>query len=399
MSNTTKLQDLCAEIHQELTSNILPYWIEYAIDRKNGGFIGRINLNNERIMEANKGLVLNARILWTFSAAFGHFQKDEYLMMAQRAFKYLIRHFLDQRRGGYYWMLDAKGKPVDKKKQVYGQAFVIYALAEYFDTTKDNEALDEAIQIFNLIEEFSYDPEYEGYMDALSANWKRMANTRLSEKDAIAPKTMNTHLHLLEAYTRLFQVWQDDKLMHQLRMLIHLHIDKIINVSTGHFDLFFDEKWNCTSDFFSYGHDIEGAWLLQLAADVLNDGKLKKPVRNIANRLTEITLNDGVAPDGGVMYEGTTEKVINPERHWWPQAEGMVGFMDAYQETGEQKYLDAVYNIWQFTKKYIVDPTGEWYRRVDANHRTFPEDDKAGPWKACYHNSRACLQLLQRQSC
>lgn len=399
MVNINKLQNLCNELHNELTGNIYHYWLENTIDRKNGGFIGQITVDNKRILEANKGLVMNARILWTFSAAFSHFQQDEYLMMAQRAYKYLMENFFDQKRGGYYWMLNYKGKPIDKKKQMYGQAFVIYALVEYFDATKDNGALDEAIQVFNLIEEFSYDPENLGYFDALSANWKKMADTRLSEKDANAPKTMNTHLHILEAYTRLYQVWQDDHLKNQLITLVHLHLEKIINPETGHFDLFFDEKWKCTSDFFSYGHDIEGAWLMQLAADVLEDEKLKASVRKAANRLADITLAEGIAPDGGVMYEGNTERVINPERHWWPQAEGMVGFLDAYNATGDQKYLDAVITIWEFTKTFIVNPTGEWYWSVDENHNINPNQDKIGPWKAPYHNSRACLQLLQRQNC
>ncbi len=399
MDNIKEIQHLCDELHSELIENIYHYWIKNSIDHKNGGFVGRITVDNKRIMEANKGLVMNARILWTFSAAFSHFQRDEYLMMAQRAYKYIVENFFDQKRGGYYWMLNYKGRAIDKKKQIYGQAFVIYALAEFFDATKDNDALDDAIRLFSLIEEFSHDPDHEGYFDALSTNWKKMADTRLSEKDANAPKTMNTHLHILEAYTRLFQVWQDDRLKEQLARLINIHLDKIINPNTGHFDLFFDEAWNCTSDYFSYGHDIEGAWLMTLAAEVLEDEKLKIAVHKAANRLADITLDEGIAPDGGVMYEGTTEKVINPERHWWPQAEGMVGFFDAFSATGDQKYLDAVINIWNFTKKHIVNPTGEWYWSVDENHNINPEEDKIGPWKAPYHNSRACIQLLQRQNC
>lgn len=393
------LQNVCNELNRELTENILQFWMENSLDRRNGGFVGRINIENERFLDADKGLVMNARVLWTFSAAFSHFQKDEYLMMAQRAYRYIAENFFDQKRGGYYWMLNHKGRPIEKKKQIYGQAFIIYALAEYFDATKENKALDEAIQIFNLIENFSYDPKYKGYYDALSVSWKQMTDMRLSDKDANAPKTMNTHLHILEAYTRLYQVWQNEHLKKQLTSLVHIHLDKIIDPDSGHFNLFFDEEWNCTSDFFSYGHDIEGAWLMQLAVDTLNDSTLKEPVRKSANRLANITLAEGIADDGGVMYEGTATEIINPERHWWPQAEGMVGFMDAFEATGEQKYLDAVVGIWDFTKKHIVDPTGEWYWLVDAQHQIDPTQDKIGPWKAPYHNSRACLQLLQRQNC
>jgi mannobiose 2-epimerase len=399
MNNTRLLQKLCSEIHDELTENILNYWIEHTLDRTHGGFVGQISVDNIRNARADKSLVLNSRILWTFSAAFSHFQKDEYLMMAQRALNYLYEHFLDTRKGGMHWMLNYRGKPEIKKKQIYGQAFSIYALAEYFDATKDNQALDEAIQLFNLIENFSFDPEFDGYYDALSPNWKATTDTRLSDKDENALKTMNTHLHVLEAYTRLYQVWQDEHLKKQLTGLVRIHLDKIINPETGHFDLFFDREWNCSSEVFSYGHDIEGAWLMQLAVDALEDQQLIVPVREAANRLAATTLAEGIAEDGGVIYEGTPEKVINYERHWWPQAEGMVGFMDAYEATGEQKYLDAALGIWEFTKKHIINPTGEWYWRVDKNHEINPTDDKVGPWKAPYHNSRACFEILQRQKC
>lgn len=385
------------EIQDEISLNILPFW-DKVIDRERGGFFGRIRNDGKIIENAPKSAVLNTRILWTYSAVFRYLEDRKYLDLAERAYSYILHHFQDREEGGIFWMVDAYGNPIEKKKQIYAQAFCIYALSEYFFITKDPKALDLAVQIFSLIEAHGYDPGFSGYQEAFSREWDLLEDVRLSEKDKNERKSMNTHLHLLEAYTNLSKVWKSQKLKQQLERLVAIFIEKIIDPKTGHSHLFFDDRWNVRSDIVSYGHDIEASWLLYEAGEVLRNQELSAKIEKASLRLTEITLKEGVDKDGGLMNEGNIQGVVDSDKHWWPQAEAMVGLLNAFQTTEEVKFYEASYRCWEFVKTHIVDREfGEWFFRVDRQGNAYRiEEDKVGPWKGPYHNTRSCLELLRR---
>ena len=353
------------EIKNELKNNILAFWNK-TVDEENGGFLGRILTNGKIIKDSPKSAVLNTRILWTYSLVYRKFKEEIYLELAQRAYDYMERFFRDQEKGGIYWMLDCKGNPIDTKKQIYAQAFCIYALVDYYKISDNQDVLNWAIDTFELIEKHSFDPDYPGYFEALDRNWNRTEDVRLSEKDQNEDKTMNTHLHLLEAYTNFFRIWKNEKLEKQLKVLIHIFPDKIVDPKTGHFNLFFDERWNLKSNIFSYGHEIEGSWLLYEAAEMIDDEALMERVKKTSLKLANITLAEGIDTDGGIMLEGDTNGVIDTDKHWWPQIEAMVGFLNAFQISNDQKFFEASHNCWNFVKTYIVDhKNGEWFFRVN----------------------------------
>lgn len=391
------LKKLKKEVFEELTQNILPFWMTKMKDENCGGYFGRITGQNRLVKDAPKGGILNARILWTFSSAALHLKNETYLTEAKRAKEYLFRNFFDNEFGGTYWMLNADGTPADTKKQIYSQAFFIYALTEYYRVSGDEEALDRAKQLFRLIEKHSFDNLKNGYFEAYSRNWVLLDDLRLSEKDANEKKTMNTHLHILEAYTNLYRVWKDNLLEKQLKNLIHLFLDKIINKDTHHLDLFFDEDWNCKSSIYSYGHDIEASWLLDEAAVVLNDAETLAKVRGVILRVADAAA-EGFRENGALMNEkNVAENHLDSNSDWWPQAEAMVGFFNTFQLSDNQAYLEKVNKSWAFINANIIDKEhGEWYWSVSIDGTKDTQNDKAGFWKCPYHNGRMCIELMER---
>ncbi|MNO14571.1 Cellobiose 2-epimerase [compost metagenome] len=385
------------QLDQELKDNILRFWIDKSVDTKRGGFHGEIDQQLRVNENAEKSLVLNARILWTFSAAYRHYQNDSYLEIANEAYRYLIHYFTDKTYGGFYWMVDADGNPSQDKKQIYGHAFVIYALVEYYLADQCQAALDLSIELYRLIEEHSYDKLHKGYIEAVARNWKYTGNLSLSNKDLNEKKSMNTHLHVLEAYTNLYRVWQSPELTHSLSELIEVTMDQIVDHTTGHFLLFFDEEWNVKSSHISYGHDIEGSWLLLEAAEVLQNPRILKRVKSTAITMAEAVYAKGIDQDGGIWNEADPGGLIDTNKDWWPQAEAMVGFYNAYELTGDSKFRDAAIQSWEFIRKYIVDHKyGEWHWGVQQDGTPLPNEPKISAWKCPYHNGRACLEMLTR---
>jgi len=385
---------------KELTQNIFPYWMNKMVDEEYGGFQGRRDGYDNLDQRADKGIILNTRILWTFSHAARIFSNApdarRYRAIADHAYAYICRYFVDTKNGGVYWMVDYDGNPVSTKKQVYAQAFAIYALSEYFLATKSKEALEKAIHIFNLIEQYSFDKKYNGYLEAFDKDWNLLEDLRLSDKDANEKKTMNTHLHVLEAYTNLYRCWKDLFLEKQLRNLIDIFIDKIIN-EQHHFQLFFDEQWNVKSRVISFGHDIEGSWLLQEAAEVLEDNERIELTRKIALLMVDVTLREGLDTDYGIMNEQHGDGSLDRDKHWWPQAEGLVGLINAWQLSADPTYLEHTDRLWNFIKQSLIDSkNGEWFWRVNSKGEVIWSEDKAGPWKCPYHNGRALMELMQR---
>jgi cellobiose epimerase len=374
------------EVSEELQS-ILQYWMLYTPDEKQGGFIGRVDENDKPHPEAPKGLVLNSRILWTFSAAWRSTGHRDYRPIADRAYDYLVASFFDQTSGGAWWSLEARGRPLDTRKRMYGQAFTLYGLSEYYRANGDKAALEHAIGLFRLIEEHSFDPHHKGYFEAFAHDWTPVGDVRLSSKDDNAQKTMNTHLHVLEAYTNLYYAWPNAGLRESIRLLLDVFQYHIVDETTGHLGLFFDKDWKRRTGPVSYGHDIEAAWLLHEAATAI-DTSISLPITLATAAL------EGLDTDGGLWYEKENGHLVK-EKHWWPQAEAMVGFLYLSRLTGDDRWYHRSVHAWDFVKRYIRQPDGlEWYWGVTADHRPMAGQDKAGFWKCPYHNSRACMEIM-----
>lgn len=387
------------EVEHELTTGILPFWMEKMADNVQGGFYGRIDGDDKLHADAPKGAILNARILWTFSAAYRLLRKPEYLETATRAKRYIIDKFYDKDFGGVHWSLSADGEPLDTKKQVYAQGFAIYGLSEYARATGDREALDYAVKLFETVEKYSFDRDRNGYIEAFTREWKPIEDMRLSDKDENTSKTMNTHLHILEPYANLYRVWKDEQLERQLRNMLDLFTGKILNKKTYHLDLFFDNCWHTDGNIISYGHDIEASWLIHEAALVLGDEALLKRIEPVITNIARAA-DEGLNPDGSMIYERfTAEDRTDRELHWWVQAENVVGHANLYQHFDDEVAMQKALRCWDFIKQHLVDyKYGEWHWSVRADGTVNTDDDKAGFWKCPYHNGRMCMEIIERFS-
>ncbi len=417
---------LRTEMQDVLENNILPFWLNQMQDVENGGFYGRMDGHMQLHPEAEKGAILNARILWSFSAAYRVLGHLVYLEAAKRAYTYFVDHFIDSEYGGIYWSVDYMGQPLDTKKQFYAIGFAIYGLSEYARATGDREALDYALLLYDCIEEHAFDRENNGYMEACTREWGEIADMRLSELDANYPKSQNTHLHILEAYTNLLRCLKDLHAQEScdyvpvigsvlpigitipmetivavevsLRNLIDIFTDKILNPKTHHLDLFFEMDWTRGAGHLeSYGHDIECSWLLHEAALVLGDKKLLTKVEPIIQMIAEASAK-GLKPDGAMIHEANLDTGhIDEDLHWWVQTENVVGGLNIYQHFGDEKALQRAVACWEYIKRNLIDyEHGEWFWSRYKDGTPNLEDDHAGFWKCPYHNSRMCLEAIER---
>jgi cellobiose epimerase len=385
------------QVETELRTNILPFWLEHAIDEQYGGFRGQIANDLTIDPFAHKGLILNARILWTFSKAFSVYGEEVYRQTARRAYDYLAQHFWDTEFNGVYWLVDHLARPVETKKRIYGQAFAVYSLAEYHRTTGDKDALTRALTLYECIESASHDSLHGGYFETYERDWTLAHEQRLSAVDMDEKKSMNTHLHLLEAYANLLRCQDNGVLRGRLRELVRIFLERIMDRATHHFRMFFDETWHSKSDHISFGHDIEGSWLLCEAAEILGDEHILAEVRQEAVQMAQAVLDQAVDPDGGLLYEADASGIIDPGKEWWPQAEAVVGFLNAYQLSGLEHFRQAAERSWEFIEKYIVDRRhGEWFSKVSREGVPSPDKFKVDQWKCPYHNSRMCFEVLAR---
>lgn len=388
------------EMQDVLQKNILRFWLDKMVDQEHGGFYGRIDGHEHLHADAEKGAILNARILWAFSAAYRVLGDKTYLEAASRAKHYIIDHFIDPEYGGVYWSLDCNGKPLDTKKQFYAIGFAIYGMSEYARATGDAEALKVAIDLYRCIEEHALDHEYNGYIEAMTRDWQPIADMRLSELDANYPKSQNTHLHIIEPYTNLYRVWKSDELKASLHNLIDIFTDRILNPETHHLDLFFDMDWKRGAGALeSYGHDIECSWLIHEAALVLGDAEVLKKVEPIVEMVAKAS-EKGLNADGSMVHEANLDTgYVDSDLHWWVQAEAVVGFFNIYQYFGDESALQKAQHCWTYIKENLIDnENGEWHwsRRKDGTLNL--DDDKAGFWKCPYHNSRMCLEIIERSA-
>ena len=383
------------ELSEELTG-ILDYWMKHTQDQKQGGFIGSLDNENNIDCLAPKGVVLNSRILWTFSAAYRLKKNQAYLDIASRAYYYIVDHFIDRKYGGVYWSVNNNGSPLETRKHIYGLAFCIYGLTEYYKASEDSVALHLAKDLFEKIELYSYDKLKGGYLEAFTQGWKPVDDMRLSDKDDNEKKTMNTHLHLIEAYAKLASVCPEKRIKQKIHHLLEVFDQYIINRETSHLHLFMDENWNVRSSLISYGHDIEAAWLLPDCAEILDDERIIFQFHELSIKLADAAA-EGLDNDGGMWYEyNPAMDHLVKEKHSWPQAEAMVGFFNAYQLTGDEKYLYHSLNSWEFIKRHIKNnDKGEWFWGVREDYSTL-DKEKAGFWKCPYHNGRACMEIIKR---
>ncbi|MGN6419420.1 MAG: AGE family epimerase/isomerase [Pseudobacter sp.] len=377
--------------------SILNYWMQYTVDNIHGGFHGKIDHNDQVYADALKGSVLNGRICWTFAAAY-HFTKDPlHLAFAKRAYDYIVQYFIDPEFGGVYWTVNADGSPADTKKQTYAIAFAVYGISEYALASGDETAKQQAIGLYRTIVQRAYEPVHGGYLEAFARNWTDLPDMRLSAKDANERKTMNTHLHVLEAFANLYRIWPDATLREQIKDLIDIFLHKIIHPQSHHLQLFFTDQWESQSSLISYGHDIEAAWLIQEAAEIINDEALAETVRQRSLFIARAAA-EALDKDGGLWYEydPATDHCVR-EKHWWPQAEAMVGFYNAWQISANEEFLKMSLNAWTFIQDYLIDTRkGEWIWGVYENYHIIAQEDKAGLWKCPYHNSRACMEIMRR---
>lgn len=385
------------KVEDELLNDILPFWIKYDIDEEFGGFYGQITNELKIDKKAPKGSILCSRILWAFSSAYIKYQDLKYLKTAKRAYEYVLNNFWDKEYSGVYWMVDYEGNAIETRKQIYAEAFATYALTEYYKATKEEDALNKAKEIYMLIEKYSYDKENKGYFEAYTREWRLEEDLRLSDKDMNEKKSMNTHLHVLEAYTNLYRVWKDNEFESKFRELIDDTIKYIIDNDTWHFKLFFDENWNSKTGTVSYGHDIEGSWLLFEAAEVLGDKEVLERVKKVAINMAEVSYKEAIDSDGGLLNEKHENGELDREKHWWPQAEAVIGYLNAYELTGKEYFLQASYNMWIYIEENIVDKkNGEWFWMAKGQNNKHDVMMKVDPWKCPYHNSRVCLEVLRR---
>ena len=414
------------EMQDVVENNILRFWLDKMMDYEHGGFYGRMDGEGELHPEAEKGAILNARILWAFSAAFRVLKHPEYLEAATRAKDYIIEHFIDQEYGGVYWSVDCEGNPLDTKKQFYAIGFMIYGLSEYARATGDREALDYALDLYDCIEEHAFDSEHNGYIEACTREWGEIADMRLSDLDANYPKSQNTHLHIIEPYTNLLRCLKEVQAQEScdyvptlgavlpvgisvpqqtisevegaLRNLVDIFTEKILNKETNHLDLFFEMDWTRGAGHLeSYGHDIECSWLLHEAALELGDANVLAKVEPVVQVVAQASAK-GLRPDGALIHEANLDTgQVDDDLHWWVQAENVVGWYNIWQHFGDEEALNRAEKCWQYIKKQLIDfDNGEWYWSRHANGVLNTTDDKAGFWKCPYHNTRMCLEIIER---
>lgn len=412
MKSKAELKQYKQIFSNELHQNILPYWMKYGVEEDGNGFYGAVDLNNTPVLTANKTSVLNARILWTFAEAAKRYPGSGYEEVAHRAYRVLTEDFADKEHGGFYMELTSDNKVASDIKHTYAQAFVIYSLSKYYAFNPVPEVMSRIQDFYYFLDQKTRDPEHAGYIESFTRNWNIFEENRMSDNNE--PKSMNTHLHVLEAYASVYRIWKDDLVKQRLTELLDLFLHRIIRID-GHLGIFFSEEFTETESsraICSFGHDIEASWLIWEAAEILGDRSRIEQARPQILKMADAVLREGVDKDGGLFLESTRYgSHVRTNKHWWLQAENLVGFMNAFQLTGNCKYWETVKLAWDFIDRYVIDHEGgEWFTKVNRLGKPYliePENDpspyyrndwKIDPWKCPYHNGRAMMELSKRIS-
>lgn len=385
-------KQLVSEVKEHLTKALIPFW-EGLKDKKNGGYYGYMGYDLEVDQKAEKGCILNSRILWFFSNAYDLLKEEHLLDSAKHAYSFLKDHCLDKKYGGVYWSLQSDGSVLDGTKHTYNQAFAIYALSSYYAVTKEEEALKIAKELYQLIETKCRDEE--GYLEAFTVDFLPESNEKLSENGVIAEKTMNTLLHVFEAYTELYRVTKDEEVGARLRFMMDLFVNKVFNKELGRQEVFFDKHWNTLIDLYSYGHDIETSWLMDRGTEVLEDNEYTEKVSNVTAVIAD-NIYQRAYIDHSLVNEAENG-VVDQTRIWWVQAETVVGFLNAWQKSGMEKFYEGAVDVWNYIKEYLIDKRNgsEWFWALDADHNPLKRPI-VEPWKCPYHNGRMCIEVIRR---
>ena len=384
---------MVTEIRKELTEHIIPFW-DSLEDKEYGGFYGFMDNDLKLDKGAVKGVILHSRILWFYSNCYLTLKDEKYLEKAKGCYEFMKKYCVDHENGGVFWAVNADGSVADDMKHTYCQAFFIYALASYYDASGDKEVLDLAMDMFRTVEEKCTDEV--AYLEAMSRTWALVENDALSENGLMADKTMNTTLHLLEAYTELYRVHKDEKVLERLKFQTRIFLDKIFYKEDDRLLVFFDKNLDVIGDIHSYGHDIEATWLLDRACDVMDDDNLTAEVAAMNEKIVA-NIKKLAYRDGSLLNERDKAE-INTWRIWWVQAEAVVGFTNAAKRYNNPEYAEIAQNIWNYIKNNLVDKRegGEWYSQLDENGKPAEFKPVVDPWKCPYHNGRMCLEIINR---
>lgn len=376
-----------------LTGTILPFWKRMR-DDEHGGFYGYMDFDLNLNKQAEKGCILNSRILWFFSEASMALKRADLADDARHAYEFFTNHCYDVENGGVYWSCDFTGKPLDTTKHTYNQGFAIYALSAYYRLTGEQAALDRAKEIFHLIETHCTDSE--GYLEAFTIDWKPESNEKLSENGVMAAKTMNTLLHVFEGYAGLYQASHDPEVGAALRRILSIYEHKIYSPGLHRQLVFFDEHYNSIIDLYSYGHDIESSWLIDWGCDLLEDAELSARIHAINSDLAAHIYQE--AYTGHSVVNECERGRVDTTRVWWVQAEAILGFVNEYEKSGDPKYRDAAADIYHYICDVMVDkrPGSEWFWEVDTDGVPSSRKPILEPWKCPYHNGRMCMELMRR---
>ena len=387
----TRTDIFLQEVRENLTSCILPYWLK--LKDPKGGFYGEVSADGTVFYDAPRGVILNARLIWSFAAAYAALKDTQYLVAAVHARDWFLDHFCDHKYGGVYWSVTAEGERLDTKKQLYAQGFAIYALSELYKVTGDDEALKNAVNLYKVVESHFADTVNGGYIEALSRDFSPLEDMSLSAHDINADKTMNSHLHVLEAYSNLYQVWPDEVLKARVEALLSLTGERVMGAD-GHLQLYFKRDWTVLPGAVSYGHDIETSWLALEAAFALHDADVVNRVRPWARRVGAAG-NEGLLPDGSMRYEKLLDGQFDDSRQWWVQAESVVGNLWLWKYHADAEALERAFAAWAYIREHLVDTiSGEWWWAILPDGSRDLSQPKAGFWKCPYHNTRMCLQVL-----
>lgn len=394
MEDKNTLTTMGKEIEQELKEHIIPFWKSLRDDQY-GGYYGYLDYQLKLNKKAEKGCILNSRITWFFANAYTLLKDESLLEEAKHGYMFMKEHCFDNKNGGIFWSLNYDGTPLDTTKHTYNQAFCIYALSSYYEASKDTEALDKAMELFHLIEEKCMD-EY-GYLEAFTIDFKPESNEKLSENGVLADKTMNTLLHVFEAYTELYRVSKNPEVKERLVWIMDTFAEKVYNPQEKRQEVFFDRKYQSIIDLYSYGHDIETSWLMDRGLSVLGEPDCTKKLSGITSTLAEQIYK--IAYDGHSVADECDRGIVNGDRIWWIQAESVVGFLNEYEKHPEKKeYLLAACSVWDYIKNKMIDKrTGsEWFWKLDCEGRPIETEPIVEPWKCPYHNGRMCMEVMRR---
>ena len=385
------------QLHKEAAENIFDFWLTLK-DEIGGGFHCYADFNGHINTDYDKAVLLHSRILWSFASAYRALGDDRYLKAATHCFNFMAEKTVDREFGGVYWMLDKNGNVADSQKHIYNQGFAIYAFSEYYLASGDEKALELSKAIFELIEAHAFDAENGGYIEAFDRRWNEIENHLVCDtaEGVLAEKSMNTHLHIMEAYTTLHRAWKEPRVEEKILHLLTLIKDKVVD-ETLHYGLFFSRDWQCVSKDVSYGHDIEGTWLMDEAAGELSDREFASEIFSLTTEMAKVTLNEGLDRDGAVFNELREGHLLDSDRIWWVQGEAMVGFFNAYQKDPRPEFLQAAYQCWNIIQTQLKDKeNGEWFWKTTREGKPYPGEPKVEPWKCPYHNGRACLEVFTR---